>query len=197
MLLTFLEVKHTESSLNFPFACLLIVVRPPTRSSSNLAILVVAVPNAGISHYLKYLIYRPNTGEVFDTENYNKLMNEYRKVKPQVAKKLSDKQYELSLNLCFHAFRSKDHTCKTIRNGGECEEGRRRMNYHLVSLSFLSVWPQIEQALRSCSVKRNRKIQMIRINNDQGRIIGIKIPNEVVGNLIHDLKDLDLTGVTE
>ena len=38
---------------------------------------------------------------------------------------------------------------------------------------------------------------MIRINNDQGRIIGIKIPNEVVGNLIHDLKDLDLTGVTE
>ena len=38
---------------------------------------------------------------------------------------------------------------------------------------------------------------MIRINNDQGRIIGIKIPYEVVGNLIHDLKDLDLTGVTE
>ena len=38
---------------------------------------------------------------------------------------------------------------------------------------------------------------MIRINNYQGRIIGIKIPNEVAGNLIHDLKDLDLTGVTD
>ena len=38
---------------------------------------------------------------------------------------------------------------------------------------------------------------MIRINNDPGRIIGIKIPNEVAGNLIHDLKDLDLTGVTD
>ena len=197
MLLTFLEVKYTESSLNFHFACLLIVVRRPTSSSSNLAILVVAVPNAGNSHYLKYLIYRPNTGEVFDTENYNKLMNEYRKVKPQVAKKLSDKQYELSLNLCFHAFRSKDHTCKTIRNGGECEEGRRRRNYHVVSLSLLSVWPQIEQALSSCSVKRNRKIQMIRIKNDQGRIIGIKMPNEVAGNLFHDLKNLDLTGVID
>jgi hypothetical protein len=52
------------------------------------------------------------------------------------------------------------------------------------------------QLLKACSIcgqtERNRKIQMIRINNDQGRIIGIKIPNEVVGNLIHDL-----TGVTE
>ena len=38
---------------------------------------------------------------------------------------------------------------------------------------------------------------MIRINNYQGRIIGIKIPNEVAGNLIHDLKDLDLTGETD
>ena len=38
---------------------------------------------------------------------------------------------------------------------------------------------------------------MIRINNYQGRIIGIKIPNEVAGNLIHDLKDLELTGVTD
>ena len=38
---------------------------------------------------------------------------------------------------------------------------------------------------------------MIRINNDQGRIIGIKIPNEVAGNVIHDLKDLDQTGVTD
>ena len=67
----------------------------------------------------------------------------------------------------------------------------------MVSGSLLFVWPQIEQALSSCGVKRNRKIQMIRINNNRGRIIGIKIPNEVVGNLIHDLKDLDLTGVTE
>ena len=61
----------------------------------------------------------------------------------------------------------------------------------MVSGSPLFVWPQIEQALSSCSIKRNRKIQMIRINNYQGRIIGIKIPNEVAGNLIHDLKDLD------
>ena len=38
---------------------------------------------------------------------------------------------------------------------------------------------------------------MIRINNDPGRIIGIKIPNEVAGNLIHDLKDLDLMGETD
>ena len=67
----------------------------------------------------------------------------------------------------------------------------------MVSLSLLSVWPQIEQALSSCSVKRNRKIQMIRIKNDQGRIIGIKMPNEVAGNLFHDLKNLDLTGVID
>ena len=38
---------------------------------------------------------------------------------------------------------------------------------------------------------------MIKINNYRGRIIGIKIPNEVGGNLIHDLKDLDLTGETD
>ena len=67
----------------------------------------------------------------------------------------------------------------------------------MVSLSLLSVWPQIEQALSSCSVKRNSKIQMIRIKNDQGRIIGIKMPNEVAGNLFHDLKNLDLTGVID
>ena len=38
---------------------------------------------------------------------------------------------------------------------------------------------------------------MIRINNYQGRIIGIKVQNEVAGNLIHDLKYLDLTGETD
>ena len=38
---------------------------------------------------------------------------------------------------------------------------------------------------------------MIRINNYQGRIIGIKVQNEVAGNLIHDLKNLDLTGETD
>ena len=38
---------------------------------------------------------------------------------------------------------------------------------------------------------------MIRINNYQGRIIGIKIPNKVAGNLIHVLKDFNLMGETD
>lgn len=164
------------------------------REGQKLAVLVIAIPDVGSYKYWKYLIYRPNTGKVFATMPYENLRMRYQKVTAEVARKAWNKQYELSLNLCYHAFKSKNHTCKIIREGGECEEGRRKRNYHVISGSLLSVWPQIEEALGSCTVRKERKIKMVRINNEEERIIGINIPNEVAGKLIDSLNALDLTG---
>ena len=163
------------------------------RKGLNLALLVIAIPDAGHYRMWKYLVYRPNTGKVFSTMLYEDLREKYQKVRPEVAQRLWDRQYDMSMTMCFHAYKSKDHTCKIIRNGGECEEGKRRRNYHVISGSLLSVWPQIEIALGSCLNKSARKIQMVRINNDEGRIIGINIPNQVAGGLINSLKDIDLS----
>jgi len=163
------------------------------RKGLKLSVLVIAIPDAGNYRLWKYLVYRPNTGKVFTTMSYENLREKYKKVNQEVARQPWNEQYELSMTLCFHAYRSKDHTCKIIRDGGECEEGRRRRNYHVVSGSLLSVWPQIEEALGSCLVKSARKIQMIRIHNDEERIIGINIPNQVAGQMIDCLQKIDLT----
>jgi len=163
------------------------------RKGLKLAVLVIAIPDAGNYRHWKYLIYRPNTGKVFTTMSYEDLKDKYRKASSEVARHNWNKQYDQSMNLCFHAYRSKDHTCKIIRDGGECEEGMRRRNYHVISGSLLSVWPEIEKALGSCLVKSARKIQMVRINNEAERIIGINIPNQVAGQLIDSLQKIDLT----
>jgi len=165
------------------------------RGGRKLAMLVVAIPDAGPYRYWKYLIYRPNTGKVFSTMRYEDLRQKYRKVTSEVARRFWDEQYERSVDLCFHAFKSNDSTCKIIREGGECEEGRRRKNCHVISGSLLAVWPQIEEALGSCTVRKDRKIQMVRINNEEERIIGINVPNEVAASLINSLKALDLAGL--
>ena len=108
-------------------------------------------------------------------------------VLPNVAEPLWKTHYEMSASQCSHKYWSGG--CQKSAKGLNCEIGLRTRTYHVLSGSVLSVWGTVEAVINSSGLQRT--MQLIRLKTeDQKRIVGCLIPNNVVGNIVGHLHRL-------
>ena len=107
-----------------------------------------------------FTIYRPNTGQAVKLETLSNLRKKFKKVQCDEAEASWNQQYNFSASKCSHAYWNGN--CKTVTFGGNCEVGRRKKNYNVLTGSVLSVWTQVEDVLsRETNLKgQNARMQV-------------------------------------
>ena len=107
-----------------------------------------------------FTIYRPNTGQAVKLETLSNLRKKFKKVQSDEAEPSWNQQYNFSASKCSHAYWNGN--CKTVTFGGNCEVGRRKKNYNVLTGSVLSVWTQVEDVLsRETNLKgQNARMQV-------------------------------------
>jgi len=132
-----------------------------------------------------FTIYRPNTGQAVKLETLSNLRKKFKKVQCDEAEASWNQQYNFSASKCSHAYWNGN--CKTVTFGGNCEVGRRKKNYNVLTGSVLSVWTQVEDVLsRETNLKgQNARMQVVRLKlkNDK-RSVGTLIPASCMTSLL-------------
>ena len=104
-----------------------------------------------------------------------------------MAEPLWKSHYEMSATQCSHKYWSGG--CQKSAKGLLCEIGLRTRTYHVLSGSVMSVWGTVESVINSSGLQKT--MQLIRLKTeDQKRIVGCLIPNNVVGNIATHLSRL-------
>ncbi|XP_017068055.2 protein strawberry notch homolog 1 [Drosophila eugracilis] len=152
------------------------------RHNKNASILCLqSQPNStdGSTGKVNLQIFRPNTGPQVRLESLNSIASRYIKVKPEEARDLWQKQFDLCLNTCSHLYWNRKCPCPTA-----CEVGLRVRTYHVLSGLMLPIWDRIEQLID----KSGHKIQIIRVKTDVNKkIVGTVVPHAVYNDLVKDL----------
>ncbi|XP_065196850.1 protein strawberry notch homolog 1-like isoform X2 [Sycon ciliatum] len=145
-------------------------------------VVLVLFRDDGTSKSDKCILYQPNIGLLPKQEKLSSLMEKYFQASDMdIVRKCWQEHYEQSAVGCSHAFMGR---CKRKIVGEDCEVGRRKRTYHILSGSVLSVWNEMEKVLQRHAPTSQQKTQIMRVKTGCGRvIIGSYIPNPCVSHL--------------
>ncbi|XP_065558003.1 protein strawberry notch homolog 1-like [Artemia franciscana] len=125
-----------------------------------------------------FVITRPaRTGEP-EIITFADLKQDYHQVHAEEAKEHWEKHYEHSKENCFHIY------WKGYCNNGNCIKGKRCCNYWILKGDIMTVWPKLEPIAEAW-----KNIQVVRMNMQTQKDIGILVPTNEVSILVETLKE--------
>nr|GEX46630.1 protein FORGETTER 1 isoform X2 [Tanacetum cinerariifolium] len=139
--------------------------------------------------YGMFKIFRPAVGEVVREMSITELKDKYRKtISLEKAQGGWKDEYEVSSKQCMHGPK-----CKL---GSFCTVGRRIQQVNVLGGLILPIWGTIEKALSKQARQSHRRLRVVRIETTTSdrRIVGLLVPNSVVGPVLQDLawvEDID------
>ncbi|XP_076134872.1 strawberry notch homolog 2b isoform X1 [Alosa pseudoharengus] len=146
----------------------------------------VLLAEQGRGHNL--IIHKPNIGKQAQPESLDNMGKRYRKVTPEEAKDIWEKQYQFSFSKCSHA--NWNGKCKKVEEGQECIQGMRLRQYHMLCGALLRVWKRVADTV--ADLTGSSILQIVRLKTKQlQKQVGIKIPESCVLRVRDELQQMD------
>ncbi|KAI9032342.1 hypothetical protein DFJ74DRAFT_333212 [Hyaloraphidium curvatum] len=134
------------------------------------------------------LVYKPNIGEIFTLEPWDKtLMRNGKKIKADKMKPLWTERYKFAETKCQHKL-GPSGKCSIERVGGHCDHGVRLRRHHLFCGGTMSIWRLVEHAMSYNSGKQRLKIVRTSGENDTVKAIGLAVPSNAVARVLDTLE---------